>query len=78
MSGNGFHHVGGGADLRTMVSMLAPQRFRDMLTYKGHKLGVGMTTWKVLQNLGQGPEYAFELGGQSFALGYEIHLAATE
>eukprot|EP00959_Pyramimonas_sp_CCMP1952_P403063 8445384-Pyramimonas_sp.AAC.1 len=58
--------------------MFVPERCRDLLTYKSAKLDVGKTMCRILQTLQQGQEYAIELGGQSFELAYEIHLAKEE
>ena len=78
VSGSEHHLIGGGKHPRVLVAMLVPERFRDLLTYKGPKLDVGKTMYRILQTLQQGQEYAIELGGQSFELAYEIHLAKEE
>ena len=60
-----------------MVGLLVPSRFRHLVVYRDHELDVGMTMLNTLEHLAEG-EYAMELGGQSFELGLEIHLARQE
>ena len=62
---------------RVMVGLLVPSRFRHLVVYRDHELDVGMTMLNTLEHLAEG-EYAMELGGQSFELGLEIHLARQE
>lgn len=63
---------------KTMVAMLIPYRFRDAVTYRGEQCDLGVTMYRVLQRISQGPEYAVEVGGQTFELGYELYLAKQE
>ena len=81
-----YSPVGSGAmfqrlnvEQKTMVGLLVPHRFRDAVTYRGEQCDVGVTMYKVLQLISsQGPEYAVEVGGQTFELGYEMVLAKQE
>ena len=70
------HHYLSEVD-RVMVGLLVPSRFRHLVVYRDHKLDVGMTMLNTLEHLAES-EYAMELGGQSFELGLEIHLARQE
>ena len=61
----------------TMVALLVPTRFRPALTYIGDRLDVGMTLLRTMEMCAP-DEFTMELGGQTFALSYEIHLAKME
>ena len=63
--------------LPTYVAMLVPARFWGCLHYKDEKIDFGQTCWAVLNKLAP-MERAIELGGQTFSLSYEIHLAKLE
>ena len=59
-----------------MISILVPARFKDLITYHdGVKIDVGTTMLKIYRQLGLQNEYAIELGGQTFSLSMELHLA---
>ena len=61
----------------TFVAMLVPTRFRECLHYKDDKIDVGNTFLAVLGKLSP-LERAIEVGGQTFSLSYEVHLAKIE
>lgn len=61
----------------TFVAMLVPTRFRECLHYTQERLDFGKTLLAVLNKLAP-EERAIELGGQTFSLTYEIHLAKME
>ena len=61
----------------TFVAMLVPTRFRECLHYTQERLDFGKTCLAVLNKLAP-TEVAIELGGQTFSLTFEIHLAKME
>ena len=61
----------------TFVAMLVPTRFRECLHYTEERLDFGKTCLAVLNKLAPA-EVAIELGGQTFSLTFEIHLAKME
>ena len=61
----------------TFVAMLVPTRFRECLHYTQERLDFGKTCLAVLNKLAP-REVAIELGGQTFSLTFEIHLAKME
>ena len=62
----------------TYVAMLVPQRFRECLCYTGDQtIDFGRTCLAVLNKLAP-MERAVELGGQTYSLSFEIHLAKLE
>ena len=61
----------------TYVAMLVPGRFLHCVCYAGEKIDLGKTLVAVLNSL-RPSERAVELGGQTFNLSYEIHLAKVE
>eukprot|EP00959_Pyramimonas_sp_CCMP1952_P003238 67158-Pyramimonas_sp.AAC.1 len=70
-SGDSYSELAGEDDI--MIAMLVPERFRDALTFRQHRLDVGVTMMKTLKLLGD-KEFAIELGGQSYSLSHEMHL----
>ena len=73
-SGRNYSELHG--NLEVMISILVPARFKDLITYRdGVKIDVGTTMLKIYRQLGLQDEYAIELGGQTFALSMELHLA---
>ena len=80
-SGDVFAPIGGISNTvaaeNCSVALLVPRRFLHLVTYRGSEIDVGMTMYKTLQHLAP-KEYAMELGGHSFQLGYEIHLARMD
>ena len=60
-----------------LVAMLVPTRFRECLHYTQERLDFGKTCLAVLNTLAP-TERAIELGGQTFSLTFEIHLAKVE
>ena len=73
-SGRNYSELHG--NLEVMISILVPARFKDLITsHDGVKIDVGTTMLKIYRQLGLQDEYAIELGGQTFALSMELHLA---
>ena len=82
-----YHPLASGSELhkihtrrRVMVAMLVPDRFRHCVTFHNNNsciVDVGATMLKTLEALGV-DEWALELGGQTYSLSYEIHLARME
>ena len=62
--------------MEVMIAILVPARFKDLITsHDGVKIDVGTTMLKIYRQLGLQDEYAIELGGQTFSLSMELHLA---
>ena len=60
-----------------MVALAVPTRFRHLVAHRGDDIDVGRTMLRVLENIDK-DEWAIELGGQSYALSHEVHLAREE
>eukprot|EP00959_Pyramimonas_sp_CCMP1952_P152108 3182378-Pyramimonas_sp.AAC.2 len=73
-SGNEYSEMH--SKLQVMIALLVPARFKDLITYyDGIHVDVGMTMLRIYRQLHSRDEYALELGGQTFALSMELHLA---
>ena len=73
-SGRNYSELHG--KMEVMISILVPARSKDLITsHDGVKIDVGTTMLKIYRQLGLQDEYAIELGGQTFSLSMELHLA---
>ena len=77
-SGPHYKHIR--TEGETMVALLVPGRFRKFVTYRDDDvhIDIGKTLLRTLQFIQQTDQVAIELGGQSFSLGFELHLAKQE
>ena len=60
------------------VALLVPHKYLSLVTYRENSVDIGMTFYKALRACQQEQQLAIELGGQTFSLSYEIHLAKME
>ena len=79
MSGPVYNRVCDLADKRVMVALLIPKECQDLVTkHSDGRCDVGMTMLKIYQQMEHSGKCAMELGGQSYCLSMEIHLAYEE
>ena len=65
----------------TNVALLVPGRYRSLVAYRPDNVTIdlGVTLFRTLRAIQDTTdEWAIELGGQSFSLGFEVHLAKME
>ena len=60
------------------IALLVPHRLLHLVTYVENKIDVGMTFYRALRACQDADYFAIELGGQTYSLSNEIHLARQE
>ena len=77
VSGPKLRQISESGNQKTMIALLVPERFMGCIKWVGPRVDVGVSFLHVLEHMDMS-ERAVEVGGQTYAMSVEIHLAKEE